>query len=85
MNTARAWTIAWGIMNGIDLPHKLPKAFIQQIQSLGYPHRSLLDSMHWSEEHERNQALDAVEKSIALLKKTVFPGIIGSYGETSGE
>jgi acetoin utilization protein AcuC len=41
--------------------------------------------MHWSEEHERNLALDAVEKSIGLIRKTVFPGIIGTYGTTSGE
>jgi acetoin utilization protein AcuC len=85
MNTSRAWTIAWAVMNGIDLPHRLPVSFIQQIKSFGYPHRSLLDSMHWSEEHERNLALDAVEKSITLIKKTVFPGIIGAYGEISGE
>lgn len=84
MNTARAWTIAWSIMNGIDLPHRLPSAFIHQIEAMGYPHRVLLDSMHWSEEHERNLALDAVEKSIALIKKNVFPGIIGTYGKVSG-
>jgi acetoin utilization protein AcuC len=84
MNSARAWTIAWAVMNGIDLPHRLPTAFVQQIRSQGYPHQILLDSMHWSEEHERNLALDAVEKSIAKLKKTIFPGIIGTYGKISG-
>jgi acetoin utilization protein AcuC len=85
MNIARAWTIAWGIMNCIDLPQRLPAIFVQKIQAMGYPHKALFDSMHWSEEHERNLALDSVEKSIALIKKTIFPGIIGSYGKTSGE
>ncbi len=79
MNTARAWTIAWAVMNGVNLPHRLPTAFIRQIRAMGYPHRALLDSMHWSEEFERNLALDAAEKSIALIRKTVFPGIIGRY------
>lgn len=84
MNTARAWTLAWSVMNGVELPHRLPAAFVQQIRSLGYPHTVLHDSMHWSDEQERNLALDAVEKSIAVLKKSIFPGIIGSYGKTSG-
>lgn len=84
MNTSRAWTIAWAIMNGVELPHRLPAPFVRQIETLGYSHRSLLDSMHWSDEHERNLALDAVEKSIARIRETIFPGIIGRYGHISG-
>ena len=84
MNTARAWTLAWAIMNGIDLNPRLPACFVRQIQQLGYPHRVLFDAMHWAEEHERNLALDAVEKSIGLIRKTIFPGIIGNYGSISG-
>ena len=80
MNTARAWTIAWAIMNGVPLDPRLPAAFIDRIERLGYPNRVLLDSMHWSEEEERNLALDAVEKSIARIRHAIFPGIIGSYG-----
>jgi acetoin utilization protein AcuC len=85
MNTTRAWTIAWGVMNGVELNPRLPVPFVRKIEPLGYPHRSLLDAMHWSDEHERNLALDAVEKGIARLRKTIFPGIIGTYGATSGE
>jgi acetoin utilization protein AcuC len=77
MNTARAWTIAWGIMNSRSLPAKLPDPFVRLIKSLGYPNRMLLDAMHWADEAERNRALDAVEKSIATIRRTVFPIIIG--------
>jgi acetoin utilization protein AcuC len=85
MNTARAWTIAWAVMNGVELNPRLPAPFIKKIEPLGYPNRVLLDAMHWSEEHDRNQALTAVEKSIARLKETIFPVIIGTYGKTSGK
>jgi len=85
MNTARAWTIAWAIMNGVELNPRLPAPFVRQIGPLGYPHRALLDAMHWSEEHDRDLALAAVEKSIARIRETIFPGIIGTYGATSGE
>jgi len=80
VNVARAWTLAWAIMNGVELPPKLPAAFIKTIDELGYPNRMLLDAMHWAEEDDRNRALDAVEKSIAAIRKKVFPVIIGTYG-----
>jgi hypothetical protein len=35
--------------------------------------------MHWSEDPERNLALDAVERSIARLKASVFHGIVGTF------
>jgi acetoin utilization protein AcuC len=76
MNTARAWTIAWGIMNGVELASRLPDPFIDLITPLGYKNRMLLDAMHWAEEEERNRALDAVERSIALIRKMVFPILI---------
>ncbi len=85
MNTARAWTIAWAVMNGIELKPRLPGSFVKKIEPLGYPNKVLLDAMHWSEEHDRNQALSAVEKSIARLRETIFPVIIGTYGKTSGK
>ncbi len=84
MNTARAWTLAWAIMNGIDLNPRLPPSFIAKIAPQGYPHTVLLDAVHWAEETERNLAQQALEKSIARLRKTVFPGIIGNHGNTSG-
>jgi len=84
MNTARAWTLAWSIMNGIELNPRLPPSFIAKIETLGYQHRILLDAVHWAEEAERNLALDAVGKSIARIKKTIFPGIIGNHGANTG-
>ena len=83
MNTARAWTIAWAIMNGVELNPRLPKSFITRIEPDGYQNRVLLDAMHWADEGDRFEALSAVEKSIASIKKNIFPGILGSYGATS--
>lgn len=83
MNTARAWTLAWAIMNDVELNPRLPPAFVEKIGPLGYQNRILLDALHWSEERERTQALTAVEKSIARIKKTIFPVILGKYGATS--
>lgn len=77
MNTARAWTIAWGAMNKVALPPRLPAGFINKIQQQAYPHTMLLDALHWADEHDRGLALDALERSISTIKKQVFPVIIG--------
>ena len=77
MNTARAWTIAWAAMNGVELPPRLPASFVTKIHDRGYPHRMLLDALHWADPHDRLLALDALEKSIAAIRKTVFPILIG--------
>ena len=81
MNVARAWTIAWGIMNDRELSPRLPAPFARLIAQLGYPHRMLLDAMHWAEADDRNRALDAVEKSIAYVREHIFPVLIGDYGK----
>jgi acetoin utilization protein AcuC len=83
MNTARAWTLAWAIMNDVELNPRLPPAFIAKIEPLGYPNRVLLDAVHRAEEAERMQAQNAVEKSIAIIKKSIFPGIIKRHGTTT--
>lgn len=80
MNTARGWTLAWSIMNNVELNPRLPPRFIDKIEQMGYQNRVLLDAIHWAEEGERALALAAVEKSIARIKKTIFPGILGNYG-----
>ncbi len=85
VNVARAWTLAWGVMNGVELPVKLPESFVDIIGPLGYPNRMLLDAMHWAEEDDRNRALDAVERSIAAIRASIFPIIIGRYAAAAGE
>jgi acetoin utilization protein AcuC len=85
INVARAWTIALAAMNRVELPGRLPSAFIEKIAPLGYPNTMLLDAMHWAENDERNLALDAVELSIQRIRRDIFPVIIGTYGTIDGE
>lgn len=83
VNTARAWTLAWAIMNNVELNPRLPPAFIDKIASQGFQNRVLLDALHWADERERSLALQSVEKSIERIKTSIFPGILASYGATS--
>ncbi len=84
LNVARAWTLAWSIMNGVEISPRLPERFVRTIRKMGFGNKMLLDAMHWAEDDDRNRALDAVEKSIATIKKKIFPFIIGEYGKDPG-
>jgi len=77
VGTCRAWTIAWATMNDVEPDPQLPPEFVARIREMGYNNRSLLDAMHWSDEAERNRALGAAEKSIAVIRERVFPRLIG--------
>lgn len=81
-NTTRGWSIAWCIMNDIDIPEKLPQSFMQRFPEHlgGY----IVDKMHWSIDDERDVALYSLQKSIQRLKKSIFPVIIGNYKIDAG-
>jgi acetoin utilization protein AcuC len=85
MNVARAWTIAWGVMNGVELDPHLPAGFKKRSNAVGFSHTMLFDGLHWAEEDDRNRALDALETTIASLRRSIFPVIIGTYGKTDGQ
>ncbi|MGE5172451.1 MAG: acetoin utilization protein AcuC [Betaproteobacteria bacterium] len=42
-NVARAWTLAWAIMNDRDAPDEIPAAFLRQYPGAGFPSRKLRD------------------------------------------
>ena len=42
-NVARAWTLAWAIMNDAEAPAEIPTAFLDRHADAGFPGRSLRD------------------------------------------
>jgi acetoin utilization protein AcuC len=40
-NVARAWTLAWAIMNDVQAPDEIPLSFLQQFAGAGFPNRKL--------------------------------------------
>ncbi|MBS1242295.1 MAG: Histone deacetylase/AcuC/AphA family protein [Nitrospirae bacterium] len=43
-NVARAWTLAWAIMNDVQAPDEIPLSFLQQFSGAGFPDRNLRDA-----------------------------------------
>ncbi|NTW57797.1 MAG: acetoin utilization protein AcuC [Nitrospirae bacterium] len=43
-NVARAWTLAWAIMNDVQAPDDIPQSFLRQFSGAGFPDRRLRDA-----------------------------------------
>lgn len=72
-NVARAWTLAWAIMNEVDLPDDLPESMVRPLYALGHRGRKLRDPEHQSEWQEKCRR--RMEKCVEYLETTVFPKI----------
>ena len=76
-NVARAWTLAWAIMNGVELPEGLPESMIHSISAGGTQGTRLRDPVHKSASHEK--CARHVEDCVTYLESKVIPGIHSNH------
>jgi acetoin utilization protein AcuC len=75
-NVARAWTIAWAVMNGIDLSDQLPESYLEKAVKVGVRERELRGSPRPI--HEKREDIRAeVERVARFIKETIFPKVKG--------
>lgn len=72
-NVARAWSLAFGIMAGIDLPNELPASYIALLKENGLSGKLLKDEpLHLAAKELKAQRLGA-EKMLSILRENIFP------------
>jgi acetoin utilization protein AcuC len=76
-NVARAWTLAWAIMNGIELIDKLPEAYMEKAAQLGIHEKELRGSAGPYAQSQRMDVKTEAERVVSYLKKTVLPKVKG--------
>ena len=72
-NVARAWTLAWGIMNGMVPPDDLPESMVKPLSDRGLRAQKLRDPEHqspWQEKCRRH-----MQECLEYLGTKVFPKI----------
>ncbi len=67
-NVARAWTLAWAIMNNIDLPDELPRSFLEDYPLEGFRSRKLRDEEYREKGAGREMLRDEVERVVARIR-----------------
>ena len=76
MNVARAWTKAWAIMKGVQLPDNLPESFVDLHQSELGENPTLSDPSHKTHPVIAGRAEALAKAVVERIKESIFP-IIG--------
>ncbi len=74
-NVARAWTLAWAIMNDADAPDEIPEAFLRQYPDAGFQSRDLRDQPFVMEEKGKERMKAEVDRVIGYIKKNLLKRI----------
>ncbi len=72
-NVARAWTLAWAIMNNVDIQNELPEAFLKKYPVKGFGSGKLRDEEHQEKGARKEMMTEEVERVVARVKEKVFP------------
>jgi acetoin utilization protein AcuC len=74
-NVARAWTLAWAVMNGIELKEDLPKSFSEEAEKMGVEERELRGSLRTPLHGQNKENRMEMERVVHYVKETVFPKV----------
>ncbi|HEX3178777.1 MAG TPA: acetoin utilization protein AcuC [Methylomirabilota bacterium] len=72
-NVARMWTVAWSVLNGVDLPDTLPRAFEDDARRYGFTSRSLFDADAPLPDDLRRAVADYADRQVDAVQQTIFP------------
>jgi acetoin utilization protein AcuC len=75
-NVTRAWTLAWAVMNGIELSDKLPESYLEKAAKVGVHEKELRGRPEFSSSRQSEEIRMEVERIVNYLKKTVFPKVL---------
>jgi acetoin utilization protein AcuC len=71
-NVARAWTLAWAVMNGIELRENLPESFSKEAEEMGVEEKELKGKPRTSPPSLNEEKRVEVERVVHYIKETVF-------------
>lgn len=72
-NVARAWTLAWAIMNDADLPEEIPEAFLSTYPEAGFTGGNMQDQEFTLDGRRKEMMKKEVDRAIAAVREQL-PG-----------
>jgi acetoin utilization protein AcuC len=76
-NVARAWTLAWAVMNGIELEEDLPDSFLKEAEKKGIEERELRGRLRTPLHSQTKENRAEMERVVCYIKENVFPKVKG--------
>ena len=77
-NVARAWTVAWAVMNGVELNGELPESFLKEATKIGFEEGDLKGSLRLPRHRQKEETWTEMEKVVRYIKETVLPKVKGA-------
>ncbi len=74
-NVARAWTLAWAIMNNADAPDEIPKEYLDRFAGAGFTSGKLRDEPFVIEERRKEDMQKEVDRVIEYIQEHVFRNV----------
>lgn len=74
-NVARAWSLAWAVMNGVELEDELPESYVKKAEKLGVHEKKLRGDPRTHLQDQRDDVRLEAERVVRYLKKTVLPKV----------
>ncbi|MGO8989490.1 MAG: acetoin utilization protein AcuC [bacterium] len=76
-NVARAWTLAWAVMNGVELNEKLPESFLKEAVKIGFEGRDLKGDLRPPLSNQNKESQMEMQRVVRYIKGTVLPKVKG--------
>jgi acetoin utilization protein AcuC len=74
-NVARAWTLAWAVMNDIELKEDLPEAYLEKAARFGIYEKELRGKNYPSHYSKQEDIHREAKRVVDYIKKAVFPKV----------
>ncbi len=74
-NVARAWTLAWAVMNGKELNEKLPESFLIEAAKMGMEEKMLRGPIITPQNSQSKEVRREMERVVKYIKETAFPKV----------
>jgi acetoin utilization protein AcuC len=73
-NVARAWTVAWAVLNHVELSEEMPAAFAEDLERYGFTSPKLWDEPAEPLPDEIQRAVcDYADRQVDAVQTTIFP------------
>jgi acetoin utilization protein AcuC len=76
-NVARAWTLAWAVMNGVELNEELPESFLKEAVKIGFEAGEFKGSLRPPLHSQNEETRTEMERVVRYIKETVLPKVKG--------
>jgi acetoin utilization protein AcuC len=76
-NVARAWTLAWAVMNGVELNEELPESFLKEAVKIGFKTGEFGGPLRPPPHSQNEETRTEMERVVRYIKETVLPKVKG--------